>query len=172
MKLLCECCEQWTSLPADGGHGKRPFAPCEHCSAPLQVDDRYARCSHCNSFYLAAYGVCPLCAHAVATVAAEASQQYSPEAQQRKSRDGHYYWQLYIDYQLQPADVPTEDATPAPPANGHAPSVSLNGHANGNGFAPSAPTSPGTATPAQSNGVGSVADTEANPKSKIQSPKS
>src|SRR4051794_40120999 len=132
MKLLCDCCEQWTSLPADGGPGKRPYAPCEHCTAPLQVDDRYARCSHCNSFYLAAYGECPLCTHAVATVLPEASQTFTTEAQQRKSRDGHYYWQLYLDYQLQPAEAPTEDPTAAAPANGHAPALPLNGYTNGN----------------------------------------
>src|SRR5438270_11539453 len=102
MKTFCDCCEQWTLLPADGGKGKRPRAVCEHCNAPLHADERYIPCPDCRSFYFSEYGECPLCSHAVAAAAAqEGSQTYSTEAQQRRSRSGQYYWQLYIDYQSQ-----------------------------------------------------------------------
>src|SRR5689334_17578907 len=115
MKTLCDLCEQWTLLPANAGKGKHPHALCEHCKAPLRADDHYTPCPHCGSFYLLEYGECPLCAHALSTApAADASQVYTTESQQRKSRDGHYYWQIYIDYQLQPAEGPTEPAAPIP----------------------------------------------------------
>src|SRR5438034_8602379 len=102
MKTFCDCCRQWTLLPADGGRGTRLHARCEHCGAPLHEDDRYARCPDCGSFYLTEYGECPLCSHSVPGVAAsETSEAYTTESQRRRSRDGQHYWQLYIDYQSQ-----------------------------------------------------------------------
>src|SRR5438067_963568 len=138
MKTFCECCEQWTLLPADGGRGKRPHALCEHCAAPLHEDDRYSLCPDCGSFYLAGYGECPLCAHVVSSAAAsETSEAYSTESQRRKSRDGQYYWQLYIDYQQQSPEPPAEEPGPQPTGNGYALGASLNGSAGGNGSGPS-----------------------------------
>jgi DNA polymerase I-like protein with 3'-5' exonuclease and polymerase domains len=169
MKTLCDRCEQWTLLPADGGKGKRPHALCEHCATPQRADDRYVLCPHCASFYLVEYGECPLCPHAVISAAAlDGSQAYATEAQQRKSRDGHYFWQLYLDYQLQPGEPPAKEAAEKPPgnSNGHAlatPSPNGTSNGNGNGHAPAV-------LPADS--LSTNGSTDDNPKSKIQSPKS
>jgi DNA polymerase-1 len=171
MKTLCDRCEQWTLLPPDGGKGKRPHALCEHCAAPQRADDRYAICPHCASFYLLEYGECPLCPHAVISAAAlDGSQAYATEAQQRKSRDGQYFWQLYLDYQLQPAEPPAEEAAGKPAANGNghalgAPSVNGtsngNSNGNGNGHAPVA---------LSADSVSSNGNADDNPKSRIGVP--
>src|SRR5262249_10567489 len=150
-------------LPADGGKGKLPHALCEHCDAPLHEDARYALCPACGSFYLAEYGECPFCSHALPSLAAsQTSEAYTTESRRRKSRDGQYFWQLYMNYQQQSqeAPTPTEEPGPQPSGNGHALGASLNGSAAGNGTDPS--ELPSELTP----------DPEANPKSKIQNPKS
>jgi DNA polymerase I-like protein with 3'-5' exonuclease and polymerase domains/intein/homing endonuclease len=104
MTIYCSCCGKWSSLPLDGGRGKKPRASCEHCTAPLPVDDRYDLCLSCGCFYLGDYDECPFCPYAalVTETSADSIQPaYFTEPRSRKARDGSYYWQLYIDYQLE-----------------------------------------------------------------------
>src|SRR5437016_4173331 len=102
MKTFCNCCEQWTSLPVDGGKGAKVHAQCERCTAPLPVEELYSHCSNCARYYLSEYGVCPFDADLpqAEEPSQKAAAEYTTEAQRRKSRSGQYYWQLYVDYQL------------------------------------------------------------------------
>src|SRR2546430_2361874 len=109
MKTFCSCCEKWSLLPLDGGKGERAHAQCSHCSAPLGVEEHYALCGHCGHYYLGNEAICPLCDNNsnVEMVIDEVVVAYTTEAQSRKSRDGQYYLQLYMDYQVEAQSAPT-----------------------------------------------------------------
>src|SRR4051794_2655431 len=102
MKILCSCCEQWTNLPAGGDKGPHAHALCEHCNAPLAVDDYYRVCADCGQHYLTEYKTCPLCM-SEGRRAEQASEEFAAAfgtgLSRRKSRKGEEYWQIFFDYE-------------------------------------------------------------------------
>src|SRR5690348_7721307 len=101
MKILCSCCEQWTTLPAGGGTGPHAHAVCEQCSAPLAVDDYYRVCAQCGQYYLSEYQGCPFCLQEE-RVAEKAAEEFAKTVKtglsKRTARKGEEYWQVYFDY--------------------------------------------------------------------------
>ena len=133
-RTFCSCCEQWSLLPLDGGPGERVRAACEHCSAPLLAADLYRFCHQCGHHYLGEYSICPLTHEVAAAATVGAGEDYATETQQRKSRDGQYYWQLYMDYQLEAeiSPLPLAGGSEPAPTNGHA--VGAAGNGNGSAY--------------------------------------
>jgi DNA polymerase I-like protein with 3'-5' exonuclease and polymerase domains len=133
MTMWCDCCEKWSALPADGGQGERPLAPCEHCGATLAAQGKYNFCSKCRRYHHKAYEVCPHCS--ALPISTEVVQEtFAVEMKKRRARRGEeYYLQLYIDYkdQADKAAASAPEPTTAPSTNSNADGyVNLSGEGN------------------------------------------
>ena len=113
-----------------------------HCKAALHAESNYTLCPDCSHYYRTDYGTCPLCVVAAVAQSTDKEAGYTTEAQERKSREGKYYWQLFMDYA---ADNAVADS----PAS----TVAANGNSNGHGKL-TAPTNGKATTPTYSNGTG------------------
>src|SRR6476469_9210662 len=101
MKIVCSCCEHWTSLPPGAGDGPHVHALCGHCAAPLPVDDYYRVCPDCGQRYLSEYDTCPLCLKEGKQAEQSVEQLASTLTtglSKRTARKGQEYWQVFFDY--------------------------------------------------------------------------
>lgn len=140
MKIVCSCCEHWTSLPTGAGDGPHAHALCEHCGAPLPVDDYYRVCADCGQRYLSEYGSCPLCMQEgkqAAQSVKQLAQAVTKGLSKRTARKGQEYWQVFFDYESQAPTSPASNGQTSNKGNGHA-NGALNGtHSaseTGNGY--------------------------------------